>query len=401
MTERDIDITDITVHGATGFIGRLTAAYLAEHHPDAAVALSGRSPARLAALRDELGVDWPVIAADAKDEGQLRAMVERTRVVISCVGPYTRLGEPLVGLCAAAGTHYVDLAGEALFVRDSVDAHHDVAERTGARIVHSCGFDSVPSDMGMFALHAAAGTPFEEVTMLVTDLKGGLSGGTVDSMRAVSAEARSSRAKGRILHHPYTLSPVPEEEPRIEGLEKDFEIRDLGERGWSGPFFMAMYNTRVVRRSNSLLGHAWGERLIYKEGWATGPGWAGRLKAYALGVATAALFKAIRNKRLRPLLSRWIPEPGEGPDEEARRNGRFTVVHRGKTVDGRVFECTVSAQGDPGYEVTAMMLAQAALTLVRDVEALPERAGVLTPATGLGGPYLARLRAGGMRVEAR
>lgn len=215
MTQRDIDIT---VHGATGFIGRLTAAYLAEHYPDAAVALSGRNPARLAALRDELGVDWPVIAADARDEGQLGAMVERTRVVISCVGPYTWLGEPLVGLCAAAGTHYVDLAGEALFVRDSIDAHHDVAQRTGARIVHSCGFDSVPSDMGMFALHEVAG-PLREVNMLVTDLKGGLSGGTVDSMRAVSAEARTSRAKGRILHHPYTLSPVPEEEPRIEGLE--------------------------------------------------------------------------------------------------------------------------------------------------------------------------------------
>ncbi len=397
MSERDLDIV---IHGATGFVGRLTARYLAEHHPQAAIGLAGRSVEKLERLRSELGVGWETITADSKDEGQLRAMVGRTRVVISCVGPYTRLGEPLVGLCARAGTHYVDLSGEVLFVRESIDAHHETARATGARIVHSCGFDSVPSDMGMFALHRAAGQPFREVTMLVTDLAGGVSGGTVDSMRAVSAEARTSREKGRILHHPYSLSPVPEDEPRIEGLEKDFEIRDLGERGWAGPFFMAMYNTRVVRRSNSLLDHAWGEHLVYKEGWATGRGTAGRIRAYAIGAATAALFKAIQNKRLRPLLSRWIPEPGEGPDEETRRNGRFTVVHQGETVDGQIFECTVSAQGDPGYEVTAMMLAEAALTLVLHEDVLPGQGGVLTPATGLGEPYLNRLRAGGMRIDA-
>lgn len=398
--ERDREL-DIVVHGATGFVGRLTAAYLARHHPGAAIGLSGRNAGKLGRLRDELGVGWEVIIADSQDAEQLRTMVARPRVVISCAGPYTRLGEPLAGLCAAAGTHYVDLAGEALFVRDSIDSHHGVAKRTGARLVHSCGFDSVPSDMGMFALHEAAGVPFTEVTMLVTELRGGLSGGTVDSMRAVSAQARSSRGKGRILHHPYTLSPVPEDEPRIAGLEKDFAIRDLGERGWAGPFFMAMYNTRVVRRSNSLLDHAYGERLVYREGWATGAGWPGRLKAWALGAATAGLFRAVQNERLRPVLSRWIPEPGEGPDEKTRRNGRFTVVHRGQTVDGRIFECIVAAQGDPGYEVTAMMLSEAALTLVREADALPGRAGVLTPATGLGRPYLDRLRAGGMRIKVR
>lgn len=394
MNQRDLDIV---IHGATGFVGRLVAGYLARNRAPAQIALSGRNGEKLHRLRAELGVDWEVIVADSQDRDALRAMAERTRVVISCVGPYTHLGEPLVGVCAEAGTHYTDLAGEALFIRDSIDAHHEVAKGTGAHIVHSCGFDSVPSDMAMFALHRAAGE-LREVTMLVTDLRGGLSGGTVESMRAVSAEARTSRDRARLLHHPYTLCPVPEEESHIPGLEKDFSVRPVGELGWAGPFFMAMFNTRVVRRSNSLLGHAYGRNLVYREGWATGTGLPGRLRAYALGAVLAALFSALQKRRLRALLSRWIPEPGYGPDESRRRNGRFTVVHHGRAVDGRRYECTVSADGDPGYEVTAMMLSEAALTLLA---APPADGGVLTPATGLGQTYLDRLRAGGMSITVR
>lgn len=388
------DTADIVLYGATGFVGRLTAGHLARHNGGREIVLAGRDRARLEAVREELGVDWGIMVADALVDADVAALAARARVVISCVGPYTRLGAPLVEACARAGTDYVDLCGEALFIRRMIDSWHDTARETGARIVHSCGFDSVPSDMGMFALHRHAGEGFREVTMVVEKLRGGLSGGTVDSMRAVSAEAHESREKARLLHHPYTLSPVPGEEPRIEGLEKDFEITRLADGRWAGPFFMAMFNTRVVRRSNSLRDHAYGP-VRYHERWATGHGLPGRLRAYGLGILTAGLFGLIQKKRLRPLLTRWIPEPGAGPSPEQRAKGHFTFVHRGVTASGRRVACRVSAQGDPGYDVTAMMLGEAAVTLLEH----PGPGGVLTPATALADPYLERLRAGGMSFD--
>ncbi|AKK08729.1 hypothetical protein CTEST_06455 [Corynebacterium testudinoris] len=384
--ERMTDL-DIVVHGATGFVGRLTAQYLSTI-PGIQVGLSGRDAAKLEAVRDELGVEWDIIAVDALDAADMTTLAARTKVVISCVGPYTRLGEQLVRACAEAGTDYVDLCGEALFIRDMIDQYHPTAQQSGARIVSSCGFDSVPSDMGMFALHSYAGEPFREVTMVVEELKGGISGGTIDSMRAVSAQARSDRDQARLLHNPYTLSPIPSAEPRIEGLEKDFDVTKLADGRWSGPFFMAMFNTRIVRRSNSLRDHAYGP-FRYHERWATGRGLWGRIRALGLAGITAGLFWVIQQK----FAQRWIPSPGEGPSETDRKKGRFTVRHVGTTESGRQVTCTVSALGDPGYEVTAMMLSQAALTLLHNPGGT---GGVLTPATALGAPYVERLESGGM-----
>ncbi|GAB2514514.1 Putative trans-acting enoyl reductase [Corynebacterium atrinae] len=378
---------DIVVHGATGFVGRLTAHYLATV-PDVRVALSGRDAAKLEAVRDELGKDWEIITVDAHDAADMSRLAARTSVVISCVGPYTRLGEQLVRACAQAGTDYVDLCGEALFIRDMIDKYHAVAHGSGARIVSSCGFDSVPSDMGVFALHRYAGEPFREVTMVVEELKGGISGGTIDSMRAVSAQARTDREKARLLHNPYTLSPVPSAEPRIDGLEKDFDVTKLADGRWSGPFFMSMFNTRIVRRSNSLREHAYGS-FRYHERWATGRGLWGRIRAYGLAGITAGLFWVVQQK----FAQRWIPSPGEGPSEMDRKKGRFTVRHVGFTESGRRVTCTISALGDPGYEVTAMMLSQAALTLLHNPGG---SGGLLTPATALRAPYVDRLEAGGM-----
>lgn len=372
---------DIIIHGATGFVGRLAAAYLARHHDDLHIGLAGRDAARLR----EVHPDWPVLVGDALSPADMAELARRARVVINCAGPYSRLGEHLVAACVAAGTDYVDLCGEALFIRRMIDRHHTEAQKSGARIVHSCGFDSVPSDMGVFALHEFAGEPFREVTMVVGTLRGGLSGGTIDSMRAVSAEAHASRDDARLLHNPYTLSPVPSEEPRIEGLQKDFEVTRLHDGRWTGPFFMAMFNTRVVRRSNSLLGHAYGP-FRYHERWAV----PSRLHAYLLAGVTAALFWAIQ----QPRLARFIPQPGEGPSEKARAKGRFSVTHHGLTESGRRVTCTVAADGDPGYDVTAMMVSTAAVTLLKK----PGEGGILTPATALARPYLEKLRAGGMRV---
>ncbi|MDO5511177.1 trans-acting enoyl reductase family protein [Corynebacterium sp.] len=362
-------MSDILLFGATGFVGRLTAAYLADHDN---VILAGRDAAALEALRDEINPAWEIATGDAHSGSDMAALAARAGVVISCVGPYSRLGWEMVNACAEAGTDYVDLCGEVPFIRRVIDTHHGT---TTARIVHSCGFDSVPSDMGAFALRQHAGEPLEEVTMVVEKLKGGLSTGTLDSMREVSAQARADRTVARNLHNPYSLSPVPSEEPRLDNA-RDFRITRLKDSRWAGPFFMSMFNTRIVRRSNSLRG----ERFVYHERWATGRGILGRLKAYALAGITATLFAASQ----KPALQRLVPQPGDG---------YFRFTHQGVTATGREVSCTVAADGDPGYEVTAMMLAEAALTLLER----PGAGGVLTPSTALGAPYLERLQANGMR----
>ncbi|MDO5670581.1 MAG: saccharopine dehydrogenase NADP-binding domain-containing protein [Corynebacterium sp.] len=356
-------MSDILLFGATGVVGRLTAAYLSDH----AVTLAGRDAAALTALRDEVNPAWEIATGDALSAEDMAALAARAKVVISCVGPYSRLGWEMVNACAESGTDYVDLCGEVPFIRRVIDTHHDT---TSARIVHSCGFDSVPSDMGAFALREHAAEELETVTMVVEKLKGGLSTGTLDSMLEVSAQARADKDVARNLHNPYSLSPVPSAEPRLADA-RDFHVTQLDDGRWTGPFFMAMFNTRIVRRSNSLRG----ERFTYHERWAT----RGRLSAYALAGVTAALFAAAK----QPLLRRLIPGPGDG---------HFRFTHEGLGVSGERYSCTVAADGDPGYEVTAMMLAEAALTLLEH----PGEGGVLTPSTALGNPYLERLRAGGM-----
>ncbi len=362
-------MADILLFGATGVVGRLTAAYLAAHHGDLEVVLAGRDVDKLR----EVHPTWEVMQADAHSAEDMAALARRARVVISCVGPYSRLGWEMVDACAEAGTDYVDLCGEVPFIRRVIDTHHGA---TTARIVHSCGFDSVPSDMGVFALLEHAGEEMEKVTMVVEKLRGGLSAGTLDSMLEVSAQARADRSVARNLHNPYSLSPVPAEEPRLDDA-RDFQVTQLDDDRWAGPFFMSMFNTRIVRRSNSLRGR----RFVYHERWAT----RGRLSAWGLAGITAALFAAAK----QPLLRRLVPQPGRG--------GGFRFTHHGVGASGRRYTCTVAAEGDPGYEVTAMMLAEAALTLLEH----PGDGGVLTPSTALGAPYLERLRAGGMSFTCR
>ena len=384
---------DIVLFGATSFVGATTARYLVDCHPELKIAVAGRNADKLAAL--DLGVE--TIVADAQDAAAIDALVQRTAVLISTVGPYTRYGDEVVRACAQYGTHYVDLCGEALFIRRTIDQWHATAQETGAKIVPSCGFDSVPSDMGMFHLFSSAGYPeFAEVTMAVDHLQGGLSGGTIDSMRAVSKDAKEMPKGGAILHSPHSLSPDHEQEPDL-GPEPDLVV-DFDEllQQWAGPFFMAMFNTRVVRRSNSLLGHAYGP-MRYREVIPTGTGLAGKFKANLLKAVTAAGFAIIMVDKLRRPLSRFIPEPGEGPkDIDA---GGFVISHTGLTTDGALHTSRVAADGDPGYKTTAMMLAEAAVTLATQPDDLPETTGVLTPATGLGRPYLRALQAHGMRFS--
>ncbi len=395
---------DIAVFGATGFVGRLVARHLAEQAPtDVRIGLAGRSADRLAAVRTGLGpraADWPLIVADARDPASLAALAEGTRVVATTVGPYLRYGLPLVEACARAGTDYADLAAEVLFIRASIERCHDLAVTSGARIVHSCGFDSIPSDLGVLMLHERARADeageLEDTTLIVVSMKGGLSGGTIDSARAQVDAVRADRTLSRLLTDPYALSPDRAAEPSL-GQERDTGLvsRDTDTGVWTGPFVMAASNTRIVRRSNALRGWAYGRRFRYREVMSVG----NSVVAPALAVATAAGLwlgdVGMRVPLTRAVLDRVLPAPGDGPSEKVRREGHFRCEIRTRTSTGARYRAVVAAAGDPGYAATSVMLGQSALCLAVDRDRLPAAAGVLTPATALGRPLVDRLRAVG------
>jgi short subunit dehydrogenase-like uncharacterized protein len=317
-TQREFDIV---VYGATGFVGKLTAEYLAKAGGYARIALAGRSAERLRAVRETLGAaaqSWPILQADALSPSTLDAMAARTQVVITTVGPYTRYGLPLVAACAAAGTDYADLTGEAMFVRNSINLYHKQAADTGARIVHACGFDSVPSDLSVYALYRRArddgSGELENTDFVVRSFRGGLSGGTIATMLEVMNTASSDPDARRQLTDPYTLSTDRGVEPEL-GRQPDLPWR----RGraiapeldgvWTTGFLMAPYNTRIVRRSNALLDWAYGRRFRYTESMSVGSSF--------VAPAASAMITGVGNAMFG-LWSRWCPNPARAP---ARRPG--------------------------------------------------------------------------------
>ena len=398
---------DVVLFGASGFVGRLTATHLAEHAPPGTrVGLAGRSVQRLERVHAGLGPvaeHWPLLSADSGDEASLRSLAASARVVVTTVGPYLRHGLPLVRACAEAGTHCADLTGEVLFARRSADGSHGTARASGARIVHSCGFDSVPSDLAVLLTHQRAAAdgagPLTDAVLEVRSARGGVSGRTVDSLRLQLDTAREDPAARALLADPYALSPDRAAEPDLGDQRDLFRPHRRAEDGaWAAPFVMAPYNTRVVRRSNALLGHAYGPRLRYREVVAfTGP--AAPAGALAVTGALAALAGALSLRPARPLVDRLLPAPGSGPGERTRRTGRFRVELDARTGGGRRYRTTVAAQGDPGYAATAVMLGESALALALDGDALPDAAGVLTPATGIGTALADRLRARGFTLR--
>lgn len=410
-TEREFDLVLV---GATGFVGRLTAAHLAEHAPSSVrIALAGRSEARLADVRSSLpgaAADWPIVVVDTTDSAAVVDLAGRTRVVVTTVGPYAKLGMPLASACAAAGTHYADLTGEVLFVRDSAEANHAQAEASGAKIVHSCGFDSIPSDLGVWKLaqQVAAdgeGTLGETVTHVRT-LRGGVSGGTIDSMRQQAIEASGSSERRRAVGDPYGLSPDREAEPPsrnrpagpkptgVTGALSKVQAAsgtrfDEVTQRWVAPFFMASFNTRIVRRSNALTGWSYGREFRYDEVMDTGRGPMGAVKAGLTSAVLGGLFAGMSTAPTRSVLDRVLPKPGEGPSEESQAKGRFVFEIVTTTTTGADYRTKVAAPYDPGYSGTAIMLGQTGLALVLDE--LPSRAGVLTPSVALGDALVSRL----------
>ena len=402
---------DIVLFGATGFTGALVAEYLATADTDGLrLALAGRSAAKVKAVRDRLGAaasDWSVVTADSADPDSLRAMAESARVVISTVGPYARYGLPLVEACAATGTGYVDLTGEVLFMRDSIDSYDAMAQASGARIVHSCGFDSIPSDLGVFDLHqrvAADGAgELTDTTLVVTKMRGGISGGTLASGMAEMEAARRDPTRKATLRDAYSLSPRRDAEPDVDQPDvrgTSFDD-DLGQ--WVGPFMMAGINTRVVRRSNALLDYLYGRQFRYREviGLGTGPNAAakGAMLAAGMGGLGAVMSNPVTGRAAGAVADKALPKPGEGPDEEARRKGFFRIEIHTRTSTGARYVERVAAQGDPGYAATCVMLAESALCLVRDADRLPDVSGVLTPAVAFGSVLVDRLRTAGMTFE--
>ncbi len=342
------------------------------------------------------------MVADSFDQAALEGLARSATAVATSAGPYARYGRHLVAACAEAGTHYADLTGEVLFVRESVASLHDVASRSGARIVHSCGYDSVPSDLGVLLLHekaAAEGAGELTETVLKASMKGGFSGGTIDSARNQVDTIRHDARLRAVLADPYALSPQRDAEPKL-GDEPDifFPRWDplLGE--WVAPFLMASYNTRVVRRSNALNGWAYGRSFRYREVMGFGPTRWGR--PWPPGSpAQSSPWRRLWPSR-RPAwcwtgycLARVRARPG------TMDRGRFrSEVHTITSGGGRM-RAVIAADGDPGYKATAVMFGESALALALDEERLPDRAGVLTPATGIGSVLPGRLRAAGFTVE--
>ncbi|WP_277553568.1 saccharopine dehydrogenase family protein [Halobaculum limi] len=420
MSDHDREY-EIVLWGATGFTGGLVAEYLADRYgtTDLDWALAGRDERRLAAVRDSLAdsnsdadVDadaLDLLTGDAFDQDSLDAIAEQTAVVISTVGPYARFGSHLVAACVDAGTHYCDLSGEVHWMREMIDEHHDAARENGTRIVHGCGFDSVPSDVGTLFLQSHAeetvGAYCDEVRGFVSIRGGSFSGGTIASMVEMYEMASEDREVRRLLADPRALDP-----PESRGAPADRPQRgvayDRDADTWTAPFVMAQINEPVVRRSNALLGHPWGHTFRYGESLRTGQGVKAAATAAGLAVGQGLLAGALSVGPVRELLDRYVlPEAGEGPDRETIEGSSFEVrlVGTGASDDhpsGFTVEARVRGDRDPGYGSTARMLGESAVCLARGEVDSPVEGGVLTPASGIGLPLIDRLEGTGVSFEA-
>jgi short subunit dehydrogenase-like uncharacterized protein len=405
---------DIVLYGATGFVGKLTAEYLAKAGAGARIALAGRSRDKLLSVRETLGEgaqSWRLITADASEPSTLNAMAAQAQVVVTTVGPYAKYGLPLVAACAAAGTDYADLTGEAMFMRESIDLYHKQAMDTGARIVHSCGFDSIPSDLTVYSLYRRISEDdagqLTDTGFVVRTLAGGLSGGTYASMAGVMRAMSRDAEVRRLLEDPYTLTPDRSGEPEF-GRQSDMQWRRGREIApeldgiWTTGFVMGPVNTRVVRRSNALQHWAYGERFRYTESQSLGSSVAAPVaSAMATGVGAAVMGLGSRflDKVPERLVERVLPKPGTGPGERTRERGHYTVETYTTTTTGARYRATMSQKGDPGYKATSVLLGESALALARDRVRLSDLRGVLTPAAAMGDALLAGLPAAGVSLE--
>jgi short subunit dehydrogenase-like uncharacterized protein len=374
---------DIIVYGATGFTGQLVAEYFAtQYRDDTALkwAMAGRSLDKLKSVRDAIGAsaDTPLIEADSSNVDSLKAMIGQTKCVVSTVGPYQFYGADLLAACAASGTDYLDLCGEPVWMRQMIDAHQATAERSGARIVFSCGFDSLPFELGVFYCQEAAkqafGAPAQRVKGRVRGMKGTFSGGTYASVKASFTAAAKDLSLVALLKNPFVLTPGFEGPKQPPGNKPVFD-EEL--QSWTAPFVMSTINTRSIHRSNMLMGFPYGRDFIYDEMVLTGPG--------EQGQANAKLVMAANNK----MSGNDAPKPGEGPSKEERETGSYDLLFVALAPDGRQVHVAVKGDRDPGYGATSKMIAECAICLLRDTREV--RAGIWTPGAAMGERLIKRL----------
>ena len=384
---------DLVVLGATGFTGQLLAEYLLGRHGAEGRfrwALAGRNMDKLERVRGQLGeaaANLPLIVADSHDRSSLDALTERTRAICSTVGPYALHGSELVAACAASGTDYCDLTGEVPWMRRMLDAHEATAKESGARLVHCCGFDSIPSDLGVWFLQKQAmarfGRPMSRIRMGVERMSGTMSGGTAASMLNIIEETRRDPEIAKVAKNPYSICPPDLREGPRQPYVKGPEF-DQGLDSWLSPFVMAAINTRIVHRSHALAGRPWGDDFLYDEAMMTGRGFAGRRRAWSwsLGLAGFALGASLGPTR-RLMAKRFLPKPGEGPSAEQREKGFYRLLFDGRNDHGNEIRVRVTGDRDPGYGSTAKMLGEAAFTLATDLGPDDLSGGFWTPATAL------------------
>jgi len=389
---------DIIVFGASSFVGQILCRYLHQHLAGTATAwaMAGRSENKLKHFRAELGdgaESIEIIVADAGDEAALASMCQLTRVIVSTVGPYALYGETLVKVCVNTGTDYCDLTGEVQWIRRMITRYEKAARESGARIVHCCGFDSIPSDMGVYFLQQQAeeqfGSHCSRIKMRVKNLKGGASGGTIASMINVVKEAAADPDLRRELADPYSICP-----PNHQLKAKQHAITveyDEDIKSWAAPFIMSGINTRVVHRSNALLNAAWGSDFCYDEGTLTGDGKKGRGRAKRLAWALDMFMLGVALRPSRWLVQKFLPKPGQGPSPQAQEKGYFDLLFVGTTASGQKLHTKVHGDRDPGYGATGRMLGQAALCLAQDVSKTEKAGGFWTPSTLFADKLITRL----------
>lgn len=392
---------DVVVFGATSFVGKILCRYLLETYgvnQDLKWALAGRSEGKLEKVIKSLGPragGLPWVKANADSEEQMLELCGKTKVVISTVGPYALYGEPLVKSCAETGTHYVDLTGEVQWVRRMIDRYENKAKESGAYIIHSCGFDSIPSDMGVYYLQEQAkakfGKPCKRVTMGIKKAKGGVSGGTIASLLNVSKEVSVNKNLGKELRNPYYLCPR-DFKPMVQQHEINLPVYFPEHESWAGKFVMEAINTRVVFRSNALLDLAYGSDFQYEESVLTGKGIFGAIKASFVSAGTLGAILSSSFTPTRNLVEKFlVPKPGQGPSEKLQQEGFYDIRFHGSTDAGEVIEVRSTADTDPGYRCTAKMLAESGISLAKDFDGSKKPGGFWTTASMFGDKLIKRL----------
>jgi len=381
---------DVIVWGASGFTGKLVVEYfLQQTGNDIVWAVAGRSRQKLEQVLSELsaGDKAPdILIADSHDAESMAVLTQATKVVLTTVGPYALYGDMLVDACAEHGTHYCDLAGEVQWMRRVIDRNQSAAEQSGAKIVHSCGFDSIPSDLGVQFLQEQAmeryGEPCKRVELIVRAMRGGGSGGTIASGINSMREAQNDRDVAKTLAQPYSLNPEGKRNGPDSWDQRSSRWNDLGEV-WTAPFIMGAINMRIVRRSNALLNYPWGKDFRYSESVSTGRGTGGWLKAKSMTAGLGAFILAGSFDLSRKLIiETFLPAPGEGPSKEKRESGFFKMLLIGELTDGSTLRATVTGDRDPGYGSTSKMLSESALCLAKND--LKTGGGCWTPASAMG-----------------